>query len=378
MRVCGGGRKFCSGSLQRLIAERAVTNICLRGASRRPAHRSPPRLLLPQRVSLQLQKLGALGGFVSNSLQLLHSAALVQASDCCIQQVASKPRLLRACLRQSVDELAYSHLLGLGVCGFPHKGRVQGARHKKQLRVVFEAAGRVEELLQELARFQVRGLFLRRCVVFENLADAMAGLPSVDRCVLKPGSSIEGRFKLGPLLHQIVHLRVQVGDYRLERQVGVNGGQLCLEHCGGFPTAHAQAHAFASGQRRRKPVMERVETMNVTQNWTLVQDPDFTAYTKELLAKVSVQLNRVERDDPTTVVVLSAAVVILVFSICFAVVTCALRCCLRNWQRLVDEEPPPSAEDTAAPAQDYDLERDPDDVGPSLSATEPERGVELD
>ena len=124
--------------------------------------------------------------------------------------------------------------------------------------------------------------------------------------------------------------------------------------------------------------MERVETMNVTQNWTLVQDPDFTAYTKELLAKVSVQLNRVERDDPTTVVVLSAAVVILVFSICFAVVTCALRCCLRNWQRLVDEEPPPSAEDTAAPAQDYDLERDPDDVGPSLSATEPERGVELD
>ncbi len=79
-------------------------------------------------------------------------------------------------------------------------------------------------------------------------------------------------------------------------------------------------------------------------NWTLVKDPDFEGYTNELLAKMSVQLRRAERDDPTTVVVLVASIFVLVFSVCFAGSTCALRCCLRRWSRLLDE-PPPSADE---------------------------------
>ena len=53
----------------------------------------------------------------------------------------------------------------------------------------------------------------------------------------------------------------------------------------------------------------------VDSNWTLVKDPDFEGYTNELLAKMSVQLRRAERDDPTTVVVLVASVFVLVFRV---------------------------------------------------------------
>ena len=80
-------------------------------------------------------------------------------------------------------------------------------------------------------------------------------------------------------------------------------------------------------------------------NWTLVEaDPDLSGYTQQLLEKMEVQLRRVERNDPTTVVVLAASIFVLIFSLCFAGATCALRCCLRRWSRLLDE-PPPSAQD---------------------------------
>jgi uncharacterized membrane protein YgcG len=80
-------------------------------------------------------------------------------------------------------------------------------------------------------------------------------------------------------------------------------------------------------------------------NWTLVEaDPDLAGYTQQLLEKMEVQLRRVERNDPTTVIVLAASIFVLIFSLCFAGATCALRCCLRRWSRLLDE-PPPSAQD---------------------------------
>ena len=96
-------------------------------------------------------------------------------------------------------------------------------------------------------------------------------------------------------------------------------------------------------------------------NWTIVEaDPDLAGYTQDLLDKMSVQLRRAERDDPTTVVVLVASIFVLVFSVCFAGATCALRCCLRRWTRLLDE-PPPSAEDGRMRAAADDDDADPDD-----------------
>ena len=103
-------------------------------------------------------------------------------------------------------------------------------------------------------------------------------------------------------------------------------------------------------------------------NWTIVEaDPDLAGYTQDLLDKMSVQLRRAERDDPTTVVVLVASIFVLVFSVCFAGATCALRCCLRRWTRLLDE-PPPSAEDgrmraAADDDDDADADDDADDAG---------------
>ena len=113
-------------------------------------------------------------------------------------------------------------------------------------------------------------------------------------------------------------------------------------------------------------------------NWTLVKDPDFEGYTNELLAKMSVQLRRAERDDPTTVVVLVASIFVLVFSVCFAASTCALRCCLRRWSRLLDE-PPPSADESVGRldgGEGGDDDGDGDDGAAAGSGRE--RGVELD
>jgi len=115
-------------------------------------------------------------------------------------------------------------------------------------------------------------------------------------------------------------------------------------------------------------------------NWTLVKDPDFEGYTTELLSKMSVQLRRAERDDPTTVVVLAASIVVLVFSVCFAASTCALRCCLRRWSRLLDE-PPPSADEGAFRLDDAEAGDDRADDGDSdggVAGSGRERGVELD
>ena len=114
-------------------------------------------------------------------------------------------------------------------------------------------------------------------------------------------------------------------------------------------------------------------------NWTLVKDPDFEGYTNELLAKMSVQLRRAERDDPTTVVVLVASIFVLVFSVCFAASTCALRCCLRRWSRLLDE-PPPSADEGVGRldgGEDGD-DGDGGDGGGAAAGSGRERGVELD
>ena len=113
-------------------------------------------------------------------------------------------------------------------------------------------------------------------------------------------------------------------------------------------------------------------------NWTLVKDPDFEGYTNELLAKMSVQLRRAERDDPTTVVVLVASIFVLVFSVCFAGSTCALRCCLRRWSRLLDE-PPPSCDESVGRldgGEGGDDDGDGDDGAAAGSGRE--RGVELD
>ena len=113
-------------------------------------------------------------------------------------------------------------------------------------------------------------------------------------------------------------------------------------------------------------------------NWTIVEaDPDLAAYTQDLLDKMSVQLHRAERDDPTTVVVLVASVFVFVFSACFAGATCALRCCLRRWTRLLDE-PPPSAEDGRVhAANDPDLD---DDAPAPADDEQPDRtrGLEID
>lgn len=111
-------------------------------------------------------------------------------------------------------------------------------------------------------------------------------------------------------------------------------------------------------------------------NWTLVKDPDFEGYTNELLAKMSVQLRRAERDDPTTVVVLVASIFVLVFSVCFAASTCALRCCLRRWSRLLDE-PPPSADEGVGRLDGGEDGSDGDGDGTTPGSGR-ERGVELD
>ena len=100
----------------------------------------------------------------------------------------------------------------------------------------------------------------------------------------------------------------------------------------------------------------------VDSNWTLVKDPDFEGYTNELLAKMSVQLRRAERDDPTTVVVAGS--------------TCALRCCLRRWSRLLDE-PPPSADEGVGRLDGGEDGGDGDGDGTTPGSGR-ERGVELD
>ena len=119
-------------------------------------------------------------------------------------------------------------------------------------------------------------------------------------------------------------------------------------------------------------------------NWTVVaKDPDLSGYTHELLVKMSEQLHRAERDDPTTIVVLVASIFVLVFSVCFAVASCALRCCLRRWTRLLDE-PPPSADEPMASTRDEgdgdgDEGDDGDDgEGRATAGSGRERGVELD
>lgn len=117
-------------------------------------------------------------------------------------------------------------------------------------------------------------------------------------------------------------------------------------------------------------------------NWTVVKsDPDLQGYAHDLLVKMSEQLHHAERDDPTTIVVLVASVFVLVFTLCFAGASCALRCCLRRWTRLLDE-PPPSADEPMPSARD-DGDRDGDDGGDDGGddrnvGSGRERGVELD